>query len=351
MKKVTLKRLATELNLSPSTISRSLRNSHEISEQTKERVRALAAALDFQPNPHASSLRKNKSKTIAVVVPEIQNNFFSQVMSGVEEVARQKGYNILVYLTHEDHQRESEIARLLRNGRVEGVMISVASTTAQFSHLETLKNENVPLVFFDRICDEFDLPCITADDTAISSQATEHLIEEGCKKIALLSMPVNLSISTTRRAGYQQALKNHGMSSSELIVECDQDDDSNREKIRQLLQGPDRPDGIFAAVEKFAINTYEVCRELGIQIPQQLKIVSFSNLPAIALFDPPLSAIVQPAYEIGRESMDALCKLIDHKKIFPPEQRIVLPCRLEIRNSSTLNKEKHYKPNKDFVLR
>jgi LacI family transcriptional regulator len=129
MNNVTLKMLAEELNMSPSTVSRALRDSHEISQETKDRVKALAAKLDFQPNPHASSLRKNKSRTIAVIIPEIQNNFFSQVMNGVEEVARQKGYHVLIYLTHEDHKRETDILHLLRSGRVEGVMISVSNTT------------------------------------------------------------------------------------------------------------------------------------------------------------------------------------------------------------------------------
>ena len=129
MSTITLKILAKQLNMSPSTVSRSLRDSHEISQETKDRVKALAAKLDFQPNPHASSLRKNKSKTIAVIIPEIQNNFFSQVMNGVEEIAQQKGYHVLIYLTHEDCKREADILHLLRNGRVEGLMISVSNTT------------------------------------------------------------------------------------------------------------------------------------------------------------------------------------------------------------------------------
>src|SRR6188474_1490040 len=144
MDQVNLKRLAKELGLAISTVSRALRDSHEISQETKDRVQALADKLGFQPNPHASSLRKNKSKTIAVIVPEIQNNFFSQVMNGVEEVARQKGYHVLIYLTHEDHKREEGILHLLRSGRVEGVMISVSNTTKSFEHLEAYRKEEIP---------------------------------------------------------------------------------------------------------------------------------------------------------------------------------------------------------------
>jgi LacI family transcriptional regulator len=138
--------------MSPSTVSRALRDSHEISQETKDRVKALADKLDFQLNPYASSLRKNKSRTIAVVIPEIQNNFFAQVMSGVEEIARQKDYHVLIYLTHEDHKREEGILHLLRR-KVEGVMISVSNTTKSFEHIEAYQKADLPLLFFDRVCE------------------------------------------------------------------------------------------------------------------------------------------------------------------------------------------------------
>ncbi|HYC30007.1 MAG TPA: LacI family DNA-binding transcriptional regulator [Chitinophagaceae bacterium] len=340
MNNVTLKKLAKELNLATSTVSRSLRDSHEISKETKERVKALAAKLDFQPNPHASSLRRNKSKTIAVIVPEIQNNFFSQVMSGVEEVAQQKGYHILMYLTHENHQRESEILHLLKNGRVEGVMISVSNTTKSFQHLQAYRQANIPLIFFDRVYEGLDTPCVTTDDTDAAFLATEHLIKMGCKKIAFLSMAESLSIINRRKSGYIKALAKHGMQGKEITVECGPDDELNRQKLRALLKPAQRPDGIFAAVEKPAFNTYEVCRELHLNIPKQVKVISFSNLSATALFDPPLSTIVQPAYEIGRESATVLCKLIDDKKLFPAERNIVLPSELVIRESTKGGRKK-----------
>src|SRR5678816_2401526 len=191
MNNITLKKLAELLKMSPSTISRSLRDSHEISQETKDRVKALAAKLDFQPNPHASSLRKNKSRTIAVIIPEIQNNFFSQVMNGVEEVARQKGYHVLIYLTHEDHKREEDILHLLRSGRVEGVMISVSNTTKNFEHIEACQKADLPLLFFDRVCENMEVPCVTTDDAGAAFKATQHLLKSGCKNIAFLSLADN----------------------------------------------------------------------------------------------------------------------------------------------------------------
>ena len=334
MSTITLKILAKQLNMSPSTVSRSLRDSHEISQETKDRVKALAAKLDFQPNPHASSLRKNKSKTIAVIIPEIQNNFFSQVMNGVEEIAQQKGYHVLIYLTHEDFKRDADILHLLRNGRVEGLMISVSNTTTSFDHLQAFQQSGIPLAFFDRVCENMQAPCITTDDTGAAYKAAEHLVKSGCKNIAFLSLAGSLSISCGRRSGYVKALTKYKLADSELVIECGPDDESNRQKIRQLLQGKHKPDAIFAAVEKFAVNTYEVCRELGIKVPQDLKVISFSNLSAAALFNPSLSTIVQPAYEIGREAANVLFKIIDKKNLLPAEKKIVIPSTIVVRESS-----------------
>ncbi|HEX5652408.1 MAG TPA: LacI family DNA-binding transcriptional regulator, partial [Chitinophagaceae bacterium] len=303
-------------------------------QETKDRVKALAVKLGFQPNPHASSLRQNKSRTIAVIIPEIQNNFFSQVMNGVEEVARQKGYHVLIYLTHEDHNREIDILNVLRSGRVDGIMISVSNTTTSFEHLEAYYASGMPLVFFDRVCDKIDVPLVMTDDADAAFKGTEHLIKAGCKKIVFLSLADSLSISCKRKSGYLKALTKHGLAGNETTLECGPDDEINRTKIRELLSSDRKPDGIFAAVEKFAINTYEVCRELRISMPQQLKVISFSNLPAAALFEPPLSTIVQPAYEMGMEAADILFKIVEKKSPLPGKKKITLPSYIIDRKST-----------------
>jgi LacI family transcriptional regulator len=333
MDNVNLKKLAEELNLAVSTVSRALRDSHEISQETKDRVKSLAVKLGFQPNPHASSLRQNKSKTIAVIIPEIQNNFFSQVMNGVEEVAQQKGYHVLIYLTHEDYNREKDILNVLRNGRVDGLMISVSNTTKNFDHLEAYQQSGMPLVFFDRVCENMEVPRVTTDDSEAAFKATEHLLKMGCKKIAFLSLACNLSISVRRKSGYLKALAKYALN-NEMIIECEADDETNRRNIRELLQSEQKPDGIFAAVEKFAINTYEVCHEMNICIPQQLKVVSFSNLSAAALFNPPLSTIVQPAYEIGKEAAGILFKIVEKKTLLPNEKKVTIASRIVERKST-----------------
>lgn len=333
---VNLKRLAQELNLSASTVSRALRGSHEISQETKDRVKALADKLGFQPNPHASSLRQSKSNTIAVIIPEIENNFFSQVMNGVEDVAQKKGYHVLIYLTHEAYVREKDILQVLKSGRVDGVMISMSNTTTTVDHLEELHTSGLPLVFFDRIVESIDVPRVRTDDTDAAFNGTEHLLSKGCRKIAYLSMSGLLSISSGRKAGYLKALEKHGLQSDARTVEGGTDDETNRTMIRELLSGPNPPDAIFAAVEKLAINTYEVCRELKISIPSQLKVISFSNLSATALFDPPLTTIVQPAYEIGREAAALLFKIIDKKTLVPGEKQAVFKSHIVERGSTAI---------------
>lgn len=337
MDNVNLKRLAKELNLAVSTVSRALRDSHEIGKETKERVRALAEQLGFQPNPHASSLRQNKSKTIAVIVPEVENNFFSQVINGIESVAPSKGYHVLIYLTHEDFKKERDILQLLRNGRVDGLMLSLSNTTSSFGHLEAYRQAGIPIVLFDRVCETIeDVPMIITDDAEMGYRATEHLIKKGCNRVAYLYPAGESSIAIRRGTGYQNAIGKYQPKQKPLFIECSTNDAQNQQVIRKLLRNKkERPDGIFAAIEKLAVNTYEVCHELNLSIPQDLKVISFSNLRAAALFNPPLSSIVQPAYEIGRESATILFKMIEKKLLLPNEKKIILPSKLIERASTS----------------
>lgn len=337
MDQVNLKKLAKELNLAVSTVSRALRDSHEISQQTKERVRELALKLGFQPNPHASSLRQNKSKTIAVIIPEIENNFFSQVINGIESVTPSKGYHVLIYLTHEDYNKERDILQLLRNGRVDGIMISVSNTTINTEHIDAWRQAGIPLVLFDRTCEELDVPNIMTNDAEMAFRATEHLLKRGCRQIAFLGMAGNLSISNRRKAGYLTALEKYKVAAPPQIIELTTKDYTNREILHQLFGDQGRPDGVFAAIEKFAVNTYEVCKELNLHIPREVKVISFSNLQAAALFDPALSTIIQPAYDIGREAANILFKIIEKKMLMPYEKKMILPSQLIERSSTAVN--------------
>jgi LacI family transcriptional regulator len=330
-----LKDLAKELNLSISTVSKALRDLHDISPATKELVRAKAKELNFQVNPFASGLRKQKTNTIAVIIPEIANNFFTLAINGIESIAQEKGYHVLIYLTHEDMKREVAIIELLQNGRVDGILISLSGNASSTKHLEDLRDKKFPLVFFDRVAEHINVPKVTTDDFNSGIKATEHLIENGCKRISFLSISPTLSISTKRMGGYLEALKNHYIREEPtLVIQCVGDDKKDAALIRQLLKRKDRPDGVFAVVEKLAIFTYEVCEELELRIPDDVKLVSFSNLQTAALLKPSLTTITQPAYDIGREAAAMLFKLVERKKQrFHPEQ-VVLNSKLFARGSS-----------------
>jgi LacI family transcriptional regulator len=332
-----LKQFAKELNLSISAVSKALRDSHEISEKTKQAVLAKAKELNYQVNPFASSLRKQKSKTIAVVIPQIDNNFFALAIKGVEIIAQEKGYHVLVYLTHEDVQKEVSVTKILQNGRVDGVMVSVSSQTTDISHLQELKENGIPLVFFDRVAEKITAPKITTDDYNSGIKATEHLIEKGCKKIAFLSFSDHLSISNKRLAGYTDTLiKKKLKPDNKLIIHCSQSNEQNKKILKKLLEKKSRPDGIFASVESLALTSYEVCNELNLKIPQDIKIIGFSNLRTASLLSPSLSTITQPAYEIGREAASILFTLIEKSGYNGIPENTVIKSTLTERRSTQL---------------
>jgi LacI family transcriptional regulator len=328
-----LKQLAKELNLSISSVSKALRDSHEISTNTKKAVLAKAKELNYQVNPFASSLRKQKSKTIAVIVPEVANDFFGPVISGIESIAQEKGYHVLIYLTHELMQKEVAIIKLLQNGRVDGIMISLSEQTTSTAHLEELKD--MPLVFFDRVAEHIDAPKVTTDDKHSGFTATDHLIKNGCKRIAFLSISQNLSISKKRMSGYLEALKKNKIErDNSLILNCTGDDKKNGNSIRKLLKRKNRPDGIFASVEKLAISTYEICDELKLKIPRDIKVICFSNSQTASFLNPSLTTITQPAYEMGREAATILFKLVEKRRHHFLIEQTILNSKLVARNST-----------------
>ena len=335
MSNVNLKKLSEELGLSISSVSKALRDSYEISAETKKRVLAMAEKLNYQPNPFASSLRRKKSITIAVVIPEIANNFFALAIDGIQLVAQQKGYHVLTYLTHENFKNEESTIKHLQGGRVDGVLISLCRDTESIQHLVSLHETGVPLVFFDRVPEQMECPTVTTDDYESAFKATEHLIQAGCKKIACLSLSNYLSITHKRMNGYEDALKKHHIKiDPKLIIQCTNDNAANLELIKKLLHKKDRPDGIFATVEKLAISTYYVCNDIKLKIPQQIKMISFSNLRTASLLSPSLSTITQPAFEIGKESASLLFRMIEKKTFGNRIDKIVLKSSLIERNSS-----------------
>lgn len=337
MKNINIKELALKLNLSVSTVSKSLNDSYEISEETKRRVLEMAELLNYVPNPYASSLRGRKSKNIAVVIPEVADSFFSLAINGIESVAKEKGYHVLICLTHESFENERTILKEFQGGRVDGVLLSVSRETTQCSHISDLIENGVPVVFFDRACDDVETAKITTDDFESGYKATVHLITQGCKRITFLSISDSLSISNKRLEGYLQALADHEIElDPRHIVQCSNNADENYMLIMELLQQNDKLDGIVASVEKLTTPVYMACQALALNVPQDIKLVCFSNLETAAILNPSLTTITQPAFEMGKSAAKILFKALGNPDFSIAKEDIIIPSTLVVRGSTSV---------------
>jgi len=335
MPHIGMKELARRLNVSTATISKALRDSYDISDETKQKVLQLAKELNYTPNAHASSLRAKKSQTLAVVIPEVADSFFAQVINGVEAMAQSDGFHVLVYLTHEQLEKERAILKELLNGRVDGILISVTSQTTHADHIQELVTAGIPIVFFDRIFEHMGKGEVTTNDYQASYQLTQHLIEEGCQKIAFLLFSDALSITKKRLAGYKDALTQYGLQIQDRdIITCTDAPLENERRIGQLLGRKNRPDGIIASVEKLITSTYLACQVQGLHIPKDIKIAAFSNLATASILSPPITTVTQPAYEMGQAASTILIKAIQGKFLDKEDLKMMIPSKLDIRQST-----------------
>ncbi|HLZ86976.1 MAG TPA: LacI family DNA-binding transcriptional regulator, partial [Puia sp.] len=335
MGNVTIRILAGKLQLSTATVSKALTDSHEISEKTKQRVLALAAELNYTPNPYASGLRKKKSRTIAVILPEVADSFFAQAIDGIESIAQEKGYHVLIRLTHESFEKEKSILQDLRGGRADGVLMSVSAATEDSSPIRELQDKGIPLVFFDRVSEDISTAKVVTDDQESAYEATGHLIRNGCRRIVLLSASTTLSIINQRIEGYRKALSDHQMPLRDSdIVTCSPDPVVNDKILKSLLSGGDPPDGFIATVEKLVTPVYLACRDLQLRIPDQVKVIGFSNLPSAPLLSPSLTTITQPAFEMGKAAASLLFKALERDQFTLAEHNLVIPSILMVRGST-----------------
>jgi LacI family transcriptional regulator len=337
MDSINIKKLAEALNLSTSTISRAFRDNSDIKAATKALILAKAKELNYQPNHYASNLREQKSKTIAIIVPELANNYFSQAIHGIERIARENGYHILIYVTDDDFSKEVSFIGHLHNGRADGIIMSVSGEANDHGYLNKFGAKRLPLVFFDRIYEDINTPKVITNDYDSSFLATEHLIDQGCRRIGYFVINKALSIGKTRMQGYMDALEKHHITFDEsLIVDCSNSYDENRAIIREAIT-KFKFDGIFTSVERLAFATYYVCYDLDIKIPDELKIISFSSLEIAPLLNPSLTTITQPATKIGEEAARLLFKILSGKADKNKSDQLVLTSKIIPRNSTANN--------------
>ncbi|TWI83300.1 LacI family transcriptional regulator [Lacibacter cauensis] len=335
---VTIKDIAKALGLSTSTISRALRDSHEISAETKQLVLECAEKLNYKPNPIALSLKEKRSRSIGVVVCEIANSFFSQVINGIESIAYDRGYNVIVSQSHESYDREVVDLQFLSSRSVDGLIISLATETTDLSHIKALHDRGMPIVLFDRITEEINTHKVIVDNYRGAYDATEHLIKNGFKRIAALAGSEFLSITSERLAGYNDALKAHGLEySKEYVQHCYYGGmvfSEVEEAVNKLLTLKKRPDAIITTSDKLTTGCLRTLKRRGISIPDEIGMIGFSNYDIAELVDPPLTVIRQPAEEMGKAATELLLQLVESKRPVKEFEKRVLTPELQVRASA-----------------
>ncbi len=330
----TIKDIARELGISPSTVSRALKDHPDISEKTKKAVNALAKEWNYKPNAVALSLRNSKTNIIGVVVPEIVHHFFSSIISGIQEEAQKLGYNVMIFQSNESYTQEVANVNALLLSRVDGVLIGMSKETHNLEHLKELLNDETPIVFFDRVCNELPVDNVIVDDFDSAFTAVEHLIKTGCRRIAHLSTPPELLLGQNRVKGYRQALLKHKIPVDEqLIVECDSYAKA-LEVTPELLNLPAPPDAILAVNELTAAGALKVIKKRGLKVPDDVSVIGFTDGVVSQTSDPELTTIDQHGFEVGKTACELLLKRIANKedKIIPKTK--VVKTNLIIRNST-----------------
>lgn len=331
----TLSDIAKQLNISVSTVSRALHNHQAINENTKKRVIKLAEQLNYQPNMLALSLLKKKTNTIGIIVPEITSYFFSSVINGIQDLINDTGYRLIISQSEESFEKEKEILAALSRVRVDGFLISPTSETREYHHFNKLADNGTPLVIFDRDCDGLNADKVFVDDYDGAFQAVEYLIKTGCRRIAHITGPANLSISTHRLNGYLDALKKYNIPKEDQLIFNVKGftPEYGVEAAKALMKLPQLPDAIFAINDGIAIGAMYVIKEAGIQIPNQISVIGFDDELYSSYFIPPLSSVWQPVYDMGLLSARILLSKLKGEK--PAETRYeILKPELIIRASS-----------------
>lgn len=310
---ITIKDIARALNISPSTVSRALKNHPDISQSTKDSVNKYAKDFNYKPNALALSLRMSKNNTIGVIVPEIIHYFFSSILSGIEQIANQEDFNVILCQSNENYEKEVRITQALISARVSGVLACLSKHTTDYDHYQDIIDSDIPLVFFDRICIGINTDRVVVDDYSGAFAAVEYLIQTGCKRIAFYSSPLHLEISKNRKNGYLDALRKYGLPVDESLIRvCD----TREEAIiitPEILDRHDRPDGFFAINDHCAAGIMYAVKSARLKIPDDVAIFGFSDGELARACDPMLSTVEQHGYEMGKNAASLLLDKINGK--------------------------------------
>jgi DNA-binding LacI/PurR family transcriptional regulator len=306
----------------------------DISPATKKQVNDLVEKLKYRPNTVALSLRSRKTKIIALLVPEIVHHFFSSVISGIEEVAQEAGYSVMIFQSNESYEREMAIAQSLASLQVDGLLVSIAKTSKQFGHFKELMSEGIPLVFFDRACEEIESDKVVVDDFTGAFNAVEYLIRTGCKRIAHFATEQHLQIGYQRKRGYISALEKHGIIPDDsLMIKCDTLSEA-LEMTPRIMRLEKAPDAIFTVNDLTASGVMKALKQLRFRIPDDVSVIGFTDGLVATVIDPTLTSVSQHGFEMGKKAMEMLLYRINVLENDLPARTEVLSTELIIREST-----------------
>jgi LacI family transcriptional regulator len=334
-KKTTIKDIASVLKISAAAVSKALHNDSRISEKTKIAVRQVAENLQYQPNHLASALRSGKSHLVGVIVPRTNSNFFSSVIQNIEEVLNKKGYSIIITQSNESYQKECDSIDTLLYTQVDGIIASMANETVDLSAYEKIKSKGIPLILFDRGENDLNVDYIGIDDYNSSHLIVEHLVENGCKRIAHIGGYKRTRIFNNRIRGYIDALKKHNLPlDEELLTESGLTIEDGREKMLKLLSLATQPDAVYVAGDYAALGALQVLKEKNIKIPEEIALVGFGNEPFTDMVTPRISSVHQHSAEIGKRAANTFLKYVGQETIDQQLNKIILNAELIVRDSS-----------------
>lgn len=335
--KATLKQIAKELDVSVSTVSKALNDSPEISEQTKVRIKEYAKLKNYKPNVIGLNLKNRKTKTIGVIIPNILNSFYAKVFSGIEKVADENGYNVIMCISNESLEKEEHTLEMLSNGTIDGFVLSISEEAQKlhdYRHFTSIINDGTPIVMFDRTTDQVECDKVIVDDFDSGKYATQRLIDLGCKNIALVSTLNNLGVGKLRAKGYLKALEENNIPVNEnIIIRADSEIDL-ADRITELYSN-NLVDGVFALDENDSVAALKVGVKKGYKIPKDLKIIGFADgILASRRLSPSLTTVSQHGIEIGEVAVKLLIDRLESKEEHKPYETVVIKTQLKEREST-----------------
>ena len=334
-KEVTIYDIAEKLNLSIATISRALKNDPVVTKKTKKKIFELAEQMGYRSNHFARNLRNQKTETIGIIVPRLNSYFMATVIAGIESEANKSGYNLIISQSSESFQKEKASAKTMFNSRVDGLLVSLAYDTEDFSHFDSFINRNIPLIFFDRVAENKHCTNILIDNKKAAYETTKHLIEQGCRRIVHITATPKRNVYVDRIAGYKKALEEHNIPfRQEYLIINNLSQEAGTDAAEIIKQMHPRPDAVFAANDNCAVGCLLAIKQSGIHIPEDIAFAGFNNDPVSKVVTPNLTTINYPGYEMGAV---AARNLIDHLNGTSPihsTNTIILRSELIIRASS-----------------